>query len=392
MATPALRQEGSFATRRVETIDLASMSVGTARSLKVFRYGAIDARPKVYIQAALHADELPGMLAAHHLIAALDEADRRGEILGQIILVPVANPIGLDQNVGGAHVGYRDLRSGGDFNRQWPDLSEGLADAVAASLTQDPAHNREVILAALQKKLESWPDTTERDDLRANLAGLAFDADIVLDLHCDDEALLHVYTMPQHWPQAADLTAELEAAACLLCDDSGGNCFDETFSLPWTRLQKHFAGRLPIPAACFSATVELRGQAAVFDDLALKDAAGLLRFLRRRNIVAGSPPDSERPSCAGTALDAMDVVAAPAAGIVAYHVALGDRVEQGQVVAEIVNPLADDPAAARIAMRAATAGVVISRCIKKLAAPGDGILMIVGQQALAYRQVKLMTD
>jgi predicted deacylase len=67
-------------------------------------------------------------------------------------------------------------------------------------------------------------------------------------------------------------------------------------------------------------------------------------------------------------------------------------VEQGQVVAEIVNPLADDPAAARMAMRAATAGVVISRCIKKLAAPGDGILMIVGQQALAYRQVKLMSD
>ena len=37
----------------------------------------------------------------------------------------------------------------------------------------------------------------------AVLFGLAVDADIVLDLHCDGEALLHLYTTPGCWPQAA---------------------------------------------------------------------------------------------------------------------------------------------------------------------------------------------
>ena len=34
--------------------------IGTLRSLDVFTYGPVDSPKSVYIQAALHADELPG--------------------------------------------------------------------------------------------------------------------------------------------------------------------------------------------------------------------------------------------------------------------------------------------------------------------------------------------
>jgi len=82
-------------SKRIDRIDLPCMSPGTERHLKVHRYGTPGARPKAYIHASLHADEIPGMMAAHHLIRRLDEADKRGEIKGEIIVVPVANPIGL---------------------------------------------------------------------------------------------------------------------------------------------------------------------------------------------------------------------------------------------------------------------------------------------------------
>ena len=49
---------------------------------------------RAYIQASLHADELPGMILAHHLIKMLDSADKLGLISKEIIIVPFANPIG----------------------------------------------------------------------------------------------------------------------------------------------------------------------------------------------------------------------------------------------------------------------------------------------------------
>ena len=367
-------------SHRIETIALPAMSPGTQRTLKVHRYGAIGARPKIHIQAALHADELSGMLASHHLLGLLNDADARGEIKGEIVLVPVANPIGLSQIVLTVHAGARYVRNGGDFNRGWPDLFDGLPAALEGKLGLDAAANVAAIRAALRARIEQLDQRDEVSALQRALLMLSHDADIVLDLHCDDEALPHVFMMPQHWPAGADLAAETGSAACMLCDDSGKHCFDETNSLPFTKLAKLLGDRFPIPAACFAATVEFRGQSDVFDELAERDARGLYRFLQRRGMVTGDPgPPPE--GCAATPLDAADYIYVPVAGLIAYKVALGDRVRKGDVVAEIVDPLADDPVHARTPIHAMTDGLVISRCLKKLAAPGDSIGIIVGPGA-----------
>ena len=77
--------------------------LGTERTLSVFRYGA--GPRKVYIQASLHADELPGMRTAWELKKRLTELEQQGQLNGVIELVPVANPIGLDQHLQGSHLG-----------------------------------------------------------------------------------------------------------------------------------------------------------------------------------------------------------------------------------------------------------------------------------------------
>jgi uncharacterized protein len=368
-------------SHRIETIALPAMSPGTQRMLKVHRFGTPGARFKAYLQAALHADELPGMLAAHHLLGLLREADARGEVMGEIVLVPVANPIGLGQNMLTVHAGARYVRGGGDFNRGWPDLYEDLPALLEGRLGPDAVANVRTIRAAVADKIATLANKDELSALRQVLMGFAFDADIVLDLHCDDEALQHVYMMPQHWPAGADLAADIGAARCLLCDDSGLFCFDETFSLPFTKLHKALGDRFPIPAACFAATVEFRGQSDVFDELAEADANALFRFLQRRGLIAGDPGPVPA-ACKVAKLDLVDMVEASAAGIVAYKVELGERVESGDLVAEIVDPLADDPASERTPVRARTEGMVLGRCLKKLASPGDTILMIVPDPAV----------
>jgi predicted deacylase len=53
----------------------------------VHRWGPKD-KDRVYIQAALHADELPGILVANKLIELLDSIDVKGAIKKEIILIP----------------------------------------------------------------------------------------------------------------------------------------------------------------------------------------------------------------------------------------------------------------------------------------------------------------
>ena len=79
--------------RVTNEIMLPGVSPGCKRSLVYHSYGQ-PGTSRAYIQASIHADELPGMLVAHHLIKMLDCANSAGHIVKEIVIVPFANPIG----------------------------------------------------------------------------------------------------------------------------------------------------------------------------------------------------------------------------------------------------------------------------------------------------------
>jgi len=378
--------------KSVQRIPLISSSPGSTRHLLLHRYGHAGARPKAYLQASLHADEVPAMLAQHHLVRMLDAAEARGEIRGEIVLVPAANPIGLAQYLNFDHVGRYELGGGGNFNRNWPDLSAGLADRVRGKLGPDPAKNVAVVRQAMGVAIAEMTATSELSSLRLALASLAYDADIVLDIHCDSDSLLHLFLIPQHWPEASDLAAELGSAAQLLAEDSGGRSFDETFSTPFVKLAATLGPETPLPAACLAATVELRGQADVFDELAEPDARALFRFLQRRGVVAGDPGPLPHVPAEATPLEACEVVRAPTAGIVAYKRVPGARMKTGELLAELVDPMAEDPAKARTPIQVSTDGLLLSRALHKLVRPGDSLAKVVGTKPLASRRGYLLED
>ena len=118
-------------------ITLPSPSPGTERTLTVHRYGSPGARPKAYVQASLHADETPGMLVAQHLLLGLEQAQAEGRIRGEVVVVPVANPIGLGQHYAGRLLGRLDSGSGGNFNRGFPELTEAALEREAAFLSRE---------------------------------------------------------------------------------------------------------------------------------------------------------------------------------------------------------------------------------------------------------------
>lgn len=374
--------------RHSETIALPSASPGTTRSLQVHRYGQ-PGGAKAYLQAGLHGDELPGLLVMEHLLALLDRAAAREAIRGEIVCVPLANPIGFGQHLLGRHAGRFDLATLGNFNRLYPSLSAPLIAALGDRLGDDAAANIALIRAAARDHLAQIEARGESDALRLALMRLAVDADIVLDLHCDDISVLHLYLGTPLWPGAADLAAELGARAVLLAEASGGEPFDEAVGGPWWALAKAYPER-PIPPACLAATVELRGDRDVSDALAAADAAALFRFLVRRGLIAGETPPLPDLRCAATPLDGADIIECPVGGVLVFAHAVGERVAAGDMIAEIVDPMAP-PGTPRIALSSRTDGLFFARPGQPLARPGLPAAKIAGAVSLAHRTGPLLT-
>lgn len=361
-------------TSTVDRIALPSSSLGTHRTLVAHRFGRPGARPKAYLQAAIHADEPPGMLILHHLMRLLDETDAHGGVLGEVVVVPVANPIGLDQMVQGAVLGRHDFRTAGNYNRHWPDLTAGLADRVAPRLGADADRNAELIRAALATRLDEIRPASGPEALQLALVRLAHDADLAIDLHCDEEA--EPYLMTPEAPRERALTLAADAGVRWLMPSAelDGTYFDAALMLPWVRLQAAVGPDRPVPTGCYAAVLEMRGMAAIDDGLAAADAAGLFRHLQRLGAIAGDPGAVD---AAGVAVvPSSEELAAPVPGLVVYPGPLGQRVEAGELVAEIVDPAAA-PGTPRTELRAGKAGHVISRRLQRIVGPGDFVAMIV---------------
>jgi predicted deacylase len=376
--------------KTVERLALLPGSPGTARHIAIHRYAGSGGGPKVYMQASLHANELPAMLVAQHLIALLDGADATGRITGEIVIVPVANPIGLGQGIDGVHLGRYELATGQNFNRGFFDHAAALAERVKGRLGADAAGNITLIRREWAALVAGNAPSSELASLRQHLMVHALQADIVLDLHSADEALMHLYFGAARWPDGADLSAELGSVATLLAADSGGEPFDEVFGNIWAKLRAALGGDKPIPDATMSATVELRGHADVSDELAAGDAQALLRFLMRRRVVAGDPGPLPTPRCEATPLDAVDILTAPVGGCLVYKVPLGARLRRDEIVAEIVDPLAEDPARRRTPIRTATDGVLYQRKMLRQVRPGQSCGKVAGLHALPSRQGVLL--
>jgi len=200
--------------------------------------------------ASLHADELPGMLVLNHLIKMLDRADMAGQILGRLDIVPFANPIGLSQHFMGTHIGRFSVESGINFNRDYPEVVSGVTKRVDGQLsTTDSDANVRLIRAAMHAEIISSKAVQEEVVMKKLLYSMAVGADVVLDLHCDSHAVMHMYTHDRLWPSVSDLAAELGSECHLLAPAAGGNPFDEACSCPWADLADKFPA-YPIPMAC----------------------------------------------------------------------------------------------------------------------------------------------
>lgn len=302
---------------------------GAELTVRAWRVDGGKPGPHVHLQAGVHADEIAGMLVLHELLPRLGEAAARGALNGSVTVVPQANPIGIGQFRQGRILGRHHDATSRNFNRGFPA-------SAAARGTLDS-----VVL---------W---------QKRLAELAAPADIVLDLHTDDEALQYVYLHECFWPAGQDLAAALRAELAIIWEGDSDGAFEEVVIAPWLAEQR-FDGRLV-------ATVELRGQGDVSDALARQDADGLYRFLGARGVVSDAQPLHEWTGVA-VPIGFMETVFAPAAGVLVFERELGERIEAGERFARIVARPGD--ASSEHILRAPQRGILATRYRDRLIPQG----------------------
>ena len=362
---------------------LAGDAPGHSITLYWYTAGPEAAETKIYLQAALHADEQPGTMALHHLLPMLRDADAAGTLKARFVVFPSVNPLGLATRVLRRHIGRYDLETGVNFNRRWPDLYPLIADAVAGKFTDDATANLRTIRQAVGAWIDRQQPATAAQQLRLLILKAAHDADMMLDLHCDDESLKHIFTSPDLMPGLQDLADRMQVAATLTAEDSGGGSFDEVLPNLYRKAQRANSD-FPIPMGAETATLEYRGQADTHDDLGREDAQGLFDFFAGRGLIDASiAPATSAPG--PTPFEATEVLRADRPGLLAYRVGLGDRVKEGDVVADII--AMDGPGAflARTPLRAGTDGFILSRASAKYVVAGSSVAKIVGSDILPAR-------
>ncbi len=299
---------------------------GSHHSLEIFRFGVPGAHPRVYLQAGIHTEELPGPLVLHHLkglLAAIED----GNWLGEVILVPFANPIGLAQAISGNPIGRLDLASGMNFNTGWPCLPPDLGGDRASWLSSSTA-------------------VTGLGGVRLELLRLAEGADVVLDLHCCMEPSVAFAFVAE-----GDETPATRLASAL--------GLDAVFTLPPSGSASFMDAVASVTDDAFIATIELRGHQDIGESRTLADAQALKAYLAGIGMfgVPADTPDGWEGPC--TSYESATGLPAPAGGLFLPARGIRETVDEGDLLGEILLPVSAG-GRDRIEIRSPCKGIVLS--------------------------------
>lgn len=331
-----------------------------------------------YIQAGLHADEHPGLLVIQHLLEMLVVLHQQNRILGRIVLCPFANPVGMTQNVLGFWTGRFNLANGENFNRNFPDLlpilDAQLNDHACEKLT--PTQRLVHAVAAL-----SPADSVSA--VRQTLLCEALQHDVVLDLHCDTAGVLHLYANRAQRDQALKLAECMNIEIVFLEESAGGQPFDESCNRPWDWLIEK--GLRSIEERPFAASIELRGQADVDDQLARVDAFGILDFLAVEGLIRLDSPVKAQCIPKVYPLEGASHLPSPGHGLLVWKKRAGDAVSKGELIGELV-PIDAAIGAHRLPIFSDVDGVIAVQPLFKLVRAGQRVALLAGVEPLPNRR------
>ncbi|WP_408033871.1 succinylglutamate desuccinylase/aspartoacylase family protein [Thalassotalea algicola] len=317
-----------------DVMHVGEMASGAKLTVPVYRFKGKSNAQSVYIQANMHGAEVQGNAVIYQLLEQLRDL----KILGDITLVPYANPVGCNHKNGEYTLGRFDPITGVNWNRMYHNNPELISPIVEQYLDAPASDIEAVFKQALLDDITEQLDhnifgLTTGQRIAYQLQKLAHQADIVLDLHTGPISSKHLYC-PEYAKESASF---FNIEHTLLIPNEFDGALDEATFCPWWSLTEAFADKgrkLLLDKESF--TVELGSQEQIDLDVALVDAKSILTYLQHKGVIAGGdfvPDVMTRYACY---LADYKAFYSPMGGMVDYLAAFGKPLPAGEPLARIL--------------------------------------------------------
>ncbi len=290
-------------------LPFATLSTGSVASLPVAVINGRSTGPNVWISGAIHGDELNGVEIVRRVMKQLDAKSLRGAV----IAVPIVNPLGFIHE-------SRYLPDRRDLNRSFPGSQRGSSASRLAHLFMTEIVDQCAVgidcHTATGNRINVPQIRTDTDDPDTLQLAKAFGAQFIIHARLRDGSLREAATS--------------RGIKVLLLE---------------------------------------AGQAHRFDESAIKVGVnGVMRTLRSLTMIDGRLPRGQKSEV----IRKTRWVRARRGGLVTVFPKLGERIEEGDTIAEISDAFGYRPAA----VRASETGWVIGKTQSPQVNPGDALVNI----------------
>ncbi|GAA0228178.1 succinylglutamate desuccinylase/aspartoacylase family protein [Haladaptatus pallidirubidus] len=285
-----------MAGHSAERVPLARLPSGVELETTVHTYEGANDGPTLYVQAAQHGQEINGSEVLRRFHEEIDPA----ELAGEIVAVPVANPLTFDRV---SYTTPEQLDSiNPNMNRVWPGDEDGtLQERMAATL---------------------WEYATT--------------ADAIVDLHTGSPNMMtHVVFM--EGDEESRALAEAFGTDLLLSEQAG-----DAADVEWS--ERDFGGKFRVAATRAgipSITPELAHNKEVVENAVETGLTRLLNVCRELGMLRPSPTENGDRELARNHLGRVDAIDSGLFVVESNH-ELGDEVDAGERIGTLYDPATYD--------------------------------------------------
>jgi uncharacterized protein len=323
----------------VEKVELLTHATGEVQNLELFKWKGTDPEiDSVYIQSSVHGGELQG----NYVIFELMNYFEKNPPLGSVTLLPLANPMAINQKSGAYTMGRFNVSTGDNWNRSYTDISSSkefdIKDFVERHKKDDWNQAKSLFKEKLGKEIQNLISKLNRTHELSHQKKLgllhqlfASSADIVLDLHTGPVACEYLYSHVLQEEKFEDLSYPFN----ILIPAEFDGAMEEAVFMPWVNLSQK--GNFPLDFETY--TLELGSEEMASQKLAKSQTNTILNFLIKRGVIkSDSSLETKAPSHQyNFLLDNFKTYYSPTGGVIEYLFSPGDYVEKGQNLARIIN-------------------------------------------------------
>lgn len=364
-------------------IDLQSLASGDVLQLKTYHFQGKNSTKKVYIQANLHGAEIVGNAVIYELIEFFSQLNNE-QIEGEIILLPMCNPVGGNQRnlffSTGRYSPYDGLnwnRIFWDYLHESPDLDKFVHENINLSKEEIYRHYLTDILSTFTKKIEETNNYQRNisfsEHFRNILQSLSLDANYVIDIHSSSvSAIDYIYSFDRRQKSTDYFLFEY----AILMNKYDGNAFDEAFLNPWLVLEKKLnqAGR-NITFDVEAWTLELGSGMRVKEESVKKGVRGIINYLTYKKILKLDVIEPQNKT-KFILKNNLRHYYAPQGGIIRNRLPAGTKIQPGEILYQLLTFEKKEKKPTIIDIKSADQGIIYDVSTNDTVNQGEYILGI----------------